>query len=151
MTLQDIRQAWRCRWARPGFTVSAIAMLALGIGANAAVFGLVNGLLLKPLPGLERGEVVAVFNEDTVNPDSYRQSSYTELQQIGRRQRRLLEPVRLHLQHRRHRRRSRTRDAAWSRSSPAAYFDAFGVAPVLGRTFTAQETSAGREYARSWS
>ena len=46
-------------------------------------FVCVNGLLLKPLPGLEHSEIVAVFNEDAVNPDSYRSSSLLELQQIA--------------------------------------------------------------------
>ena len=103
MTFQGVRQAWRVVWARPAFTLSAIAMLALGIGANAAVFGLVNGMLLKPLPGLERGEIVAVFNKDTVTPDSYRSSSLLRVPADRPRQRPLLEALRLHVLNRRHR------------------------------------------------
>jgi predicted permease len=61
---------------RPWFTLAAVAVLALGIGANTAVFTLVNAFLLRPLVLRNPSELTGVFSRDTKKPDSYRGFSY---------------------------------------------------------------------------
>lgn len=56
--LQDIRYAFRGMARAPGFTLTVIAVLALGIGANTAIFSLLDTLMLRPLPVRAPGELV---------------------------------------------------------------------------------------------
>ncbi len=60
--LQDVRTALRVLAAAPAFTVAAILSLAIGIGANTAIFSIVDGLLLRPLPYKDAERLVILWN-----------------------------------------------------------------------------------------
>src|SRR5277367_4053622 len=73
---QDVRYGIRMLASKPGFTAAAVLVLALGIGANSAVFGLINAFLLKPLHVQKPDELTGLYSRDTKHPDAYRAFSY---------------------------------------------------------------------------
>jgi len=146
--LQDIRFGSRMLRKSPGFTAVAVLTLALGIGASAAVFSLVNAILLRPLPYPESSRIVL---PELVSPPGVNLGS--EYFPWGQLQFRML-----------------TRDAnpfqtvaAFQNDSfnltgsgepsfldgfraSQEFFSTLGVAPALGRSFTTDEDQPGHEY-----
>ena len=90
--LQDVRYGCRLMWRSPGFALAAVATLALGIGANTAIFSVLNVLSLKPLPYHEPARVAFVLGWDVDEGEmrfNLRQADFFDL----RRQAKSLESV----------------------------------------------------------
>ncbi len=75
--IKDIRYGVRSLWKHPGFTLIAVLTLALGIGANTAIFSLVNAVLLKPLPFPESDRLVMLWEDmsSLSTPHNYSESA----------------------------------------------------------------------------
>jgi predicted permease len=141
--LYDLRFAARQLIKAPGFTIAAVLVLTLGIGANTAVFSLVHTMLFAP-PGYARpNELVQIFSQDTRNPKSYREFSYPTLNDI-RAQNSVFSGVAgfnvamVGLGEKNNTRRT------FASIVTANYFEVLGVAPVIGRGFTLEEEQPGR-------
>jgi predicted permease len=74
--MSDFRFAFRQLGKSPSFTIAAVAVLALGIGVNAAIFSLVNVMVFQP-PAYQRpAEIVQLFSQDKKDPKNFRAFSY---------------------------------------------------------------------------
>ncbi len=144
--LQDIKYGFRSMMKSPGFTLVAVLTLALGIGANTAIFSVVNAVMIRPLPYKDADRLMAIAHAYsklnmprgvTVSPrlfDYYRQNA-TSFESMSaftgfRAPKNLTgagEPQRL-----------RTITTSWN------LFQLLGAEPMLGRTFAADEDQPGK-------
>ena len=144
MLRQDLRFGGRTLRREPGYTVAVIAILALGIGANTAMFSVLNGVLLQPLPFSQPGELVLLQQGARTTPIISGNVSIPEL--FGYRAR--LTSVRDLVEH------HGMSFTLLNQGEPdrvdtgvvsANFFDMLGVRALHGRTFAPGEDALGAE------
>jgi predicted permease len=141
---EDLRYALRMIRKRPGFAAIAVTVLALGIGANAAVFSIVNGLLLRPLPFPQLDRLVEIRSIDPRRPNvalAVAPADYLDWKQRGSSFQRM-SAYAFH-----------DYDLGAGRGNPewlrgvrvsTDFLATLGVTPALGRDFQSSEDQPGR-------
>ena len=134
---QDVRFALRMLRRSPGFTAVSIATMALAIGANTAIFSVVNGVLFKPLPFAEPERLVVVGHAlgagtglDSTTPGNFYDwqagtTAFTAMAAFSGTERNLTGHG--------------TAERVSGITSAGSVFEVLGRAPLFGRTFTAAE------------
>jgi predicted permease len=135
---RDLRFACRTLLKTPGFSVVAVLVLALGIGANSAMFTVVNAMLIRPLAG-RAGELVGVYSHDRTKPDSsYRGFAYANYVDI-RDGNDVFESLTAHTFSVVGVSSGETTRQTFIEVVASNYFDTLGVPLAAGRGFTAAE------------
>jgi predicted permease len=135
--IQDVRYGFRRLRKSPGFTAVAVLSLALGIGANTAIFSLVDTVLLRPL-AVERPERLVELYGTLHNGADYTVQSYLNFKDYRERNRTLSGVMAyrfapMSLSH------EGSNERAWGYLVSGNYFDVLGVRPSLGRFFLPEE------------
>jgi putative ABC transport system permease protein len=141
---QDLRYGVRTLARRKSFTLAAVASLALGIGACTAVFSVVDGVLLRPLPYPEPARVLELREvSEKGSPMPFAEPNYLDLRAAGRSLESLAQyrPNVTNV--------TGAGEPARARVTAASgdFFRVMGVGAALGRTFLADEVGAGRGHA----
>src|ERR1044072_4938098 len=135
--IQDLRYGFRTLLKNPGFTAIAIIALALGIGANTAIFSVVNAVLLRSLPYKDPDRLIVPA---TVKPGAYDRGSVTYADVLDwQKEEQIFDSVAAF--------QPRSVDITGNGDPAPAqaalvsedYFRVMGVEPLLGRTFLAEE------------
>ena len=142
---QDVRYGVRMLKSKPGFTTAAVLVLALGIGANSAVFSLVNALLLKPLHIQNPEELAGLYSRDAKHPDNYRAFSYPNYVDIRDNNQAFSSLAAMNMA------MVGIQEGQATRRSFAAlvssnYFSTLGVKLAMGRGFLPEEEKPGAEF-----
>lgn len=145
--LHDLRYAVRTLCRAPGFAAIAIIVMALGIGANIALFTVVRSVLLKPLPYRDADRLVAVYEQDIDHHGSASflpvdAGSFWEWQRAsqGTAEMAMVSPWQNYNVSAGGGKLPEKADAAWCSWN---FFSLLGIQPVLGRSFTAEDDRPG--------
>jgi len=139
--LRDMRYGARMLLKRPGLSVIAVVTLALGIGANTAIFSLVNTVLLRPLPVDRPEQLVSLNTASSTGGRNFPTLSYPDYRDYRDRNGVLsgllcyrFSPISLS--------NNGVNERMWSYLVSGNYFDVLGVKPALGRFFTQEDDKA---------
>jgi len=135
---QDIRFAVRMLRKSPGFTAVALFTLALGIGANTAIFSLVHTVLLQPIPYPAAERLIAISQSDSRTNSKGLSLSLPKFEQIAE-QTRTLESVAVYYLRGMSLATPHEPEALSGARVSADFFRVLGVAPARGRTFLPEE------------
>jgi putative ABC transport system permease protein len=145
MFSQDLRYALRTLYRWPGFTAVVVLTLALGIGANAAIFSVVNAVLLRPLPFTDPNRLVFVFGTPT-DGDSAKvgsSSSYPDFADFRERAKSFSQLGAMSVRQTTVTSKSFEPSIVSGAPVTANVFPMLGVSPALGRGFLAEEDKPG--------
>jgi putative ABC transport system permease protein len=164
---EDVREIWNERWLEgfvrdlkyaarslrksPGFAAVAILTLALGIGANTAIFSAIDALVLRPLPFTDADQLVRIYSiqkgmfNTFANPDG---PSALDVRDFSQRSRSFQNMVAYD---------TWAKNVSFGESAgrpeqmevglvPAAYFEILGIRPIIGRLFSEDENQEGKNY-----
>ncbi|MGH9776105.1 MAG: ABC transporter permease [Candidatus Acidiferrales bacterium] len=144
--MQDLKYALRMLIKSPGFTAVAVLTLALGIGANTAIFSVINGVLLKPLPYPQPDHLVAVFGRFTniglpKDQNYFSIPEFADLKELNK----SFSDVALVTTDSFNLTGSGRPERATGIDATPNFFALLGLRPVLGRFFIPEEGQAGRD------
>jgi putative ABC transport system permease protein len=139
---QDLKFALRMLRKNPGFTAVAILTLGLGIGANTAIFSVINTVLLQPLPFKEPGRIINLVQFDLKTKAGGALMSYTKYTQIQEQSKTLesmagFYPLTLSLV------TEREPEAVNGARASIDFFRVLGISPARGRAFLPEEEQDG--------
>ncbi|MDQ3802556.1 MAG: ABC transporter permease [Acidobacteriota bacterium] len=140
--LQDLRFAARVLWKSPGVSAVAVVALTLGIGANTAIFSVVNAVLLRPLPYKDPERLVRLSEDSERVPQM--SVAYPNFLDWREQQTVFEQMAAMQLQSYNLSGGGEAERLSGRNVSPE-FFSVLGVAPALGRTFTEEENARGRE------
>jgi putative ABC transport system permease protein len=144
--LADVRYAWRGLFKSPGFALTAILTLALGIGANAAIFSLVSAIILRPLPYPSSGELVGLGQWRNQKGEGYVQTgvSAPNIADIAR-QKDIFQQVGYYRWSGFNITEGNHPESIDGIKSSLDMLPMFGIQPLMGRFFTAEEMQRGHD------
>ena len=141
--LHDFRFAFRQLVKARAFTAAAVIVLALGIGANTAIFSLINTMLFQPPHYAKASEILQVFSQNKKDPKSFRGFSYPTYLDI-REQNSVFSGIMAHNLAMVGVGEKESTRRAFTDVVSANYFSVLGVMPIQGRTFRPEEETPGR-------